>query len=314
MGRASLAPFEHRFRPGPVEQVVLISSAMNDQKRAQLEGILQCQHCGAKDSMRYEALSVRCSLCNVAVALKNGAACFYEGPLANEDEAGFQIDQFSNRGFVAGLFNQGQRLINSDYTPTNQLTAFLSATRPDEVIVELGSGHRNLLPQIINVDLFPFANVDIVSDVARVPFKDESVDAAVLDTMLEHVPEPHVVVNELHRILKPGGRAVCFAPFIFPYHAYPKHYFNISKDGLEFLFRNFSSCKVEMNVGPTAALTNLISEYFASAAPSKNQLVYTLAKGMGLAPIFLFKYLDKLWERNPESVRISSILCAQVIK
>jgi len=37
---------------------------------------------------------------------------------------------------------------------------------------------------------------------------DASIDAALLPRMLEHVPEPWRMLDELHRVLKPGGIAV----------------------------------------------------------------------------------------------------------
>jgi hypothetical protein len=39
----------------------------------------------------------------------------------------------------------------------------------------------------------------------------------------------------------------------------------MSRDGLEFLFRRFSRCTVETNMGPTTALVNLVSERPRSA-------------------------------------------------
>ena len=176
------------------------------------------------------------------------------------------------------------------------------------IVVELGSGNRRLKDNIINIDLFPFPNVDIVADITRTPFSDSVVDFAILDTVLEHVPEPHKVIEETYRILKPGGSAICIVPFIFPYHGYPKHYFNFSKDGLEFLFRDFSHCTIEMNMGPASALTNLLSEYFALWLAGSNKFWYTFFKGIGLFPIFIFKYLDKLWKPSGKAMNMASLL------
>ena len=130
----------------------------------------------------------------------------------------------------------------------------------------------------------------------------------MIDTVLEHVPEPQKVVDEIFRVLKPGGKVICLAPFIFPYHAYPKHYFNFSKDGLEHLFRAFSKRRIEMNMGPTSALINMISEYVGVAAGGDNKFLYSLGKGLALAPLFVLKYLDRLWAGSPQAKNISSVL------
>lgn len=211
---------------------------------------------------------------------------------------------------TAKIFNAGKKLVNSEYTPKDQLHHFLREMNENALGVELGSGNRRLTKDVINVDIFGFPNVNIIADAASVPFADATVDFVIIDTVLEHVPEPHRIVNEIYRILKPGGKALCITPFIFPYHGYPKHYFNFSKDGLDFLFKEFSVCRVEMHIGPTSALTNLLSEYVAVALSGESKFFYTFWKGVALLPIFLLKYLDLLWSPGGRGMRISSCLCA----
>jgi ubiquinone/menaquinone biosynthesis C-methylase UbiE len=46
----------------------------------------------------------------------------------------------------------------------------------------------------------------IQADAQRVPLPDESVDAAMLVSMLHHVEDPPAAVAEAQRILRPGGR------------------------------------------------------------------------------------------------------------
>ncbi|MGZ6125107.1 MAG: methyltransferase domain-containing protein, partial [Myxococcales bacterium] len=202
----------------------------------------------------------------------------------------------------------------SEYMPRDHVREFLRGIRAGEIVVELGSGNRRLSPRIINIDLFPFANVDFVAEAERTPIRSGSVDRVVLDTVLEHGPEPQKVVDEIFRILRPGGSVVCLAPFIFRYHAYPRHYFNVSRDGLEFLFRRFSRCTVETNMGPTTALVNLVSEYVGVAFSENNRVLYSLGKGLTLLFLFALKYLEVLWTRAPRSRNIASVLCATAEK
>lgn len=46
----------------------------------------------------------------------------------------------------------------------------------------------------------------------RIPFEDGSFDAVVSNQVLEHVPDLNVVVAELARVLKPGGRCLHLFP------------------------------------------------------------------------------------------------------
>jgi SAM-dependent methyltransferase len=257
---------------------------------------------------------VRCAGCRTPFPVVDGMPRF-TGPdhhPVHADE--FQAALMSNASLTAQAFNLGRKVISSEYMPRDHVREFLRDVRPGETVVELGSGNRRLSADVINLDLFPFANVDLVAEAERTPIRSGSVDRVVLDTVLEHVPEPQKVVDEIFRILRPGGRVVCLAPFIFPYHAYPRHYFNMSRDGLEFLFRRFSHCTVETNMGPTTAIVNLVSEYAGIALSENNRLLYSIGKGITLLLLFVLKYVDALWVRAPRSRNIASVLCATAEK
>lgn len=50
-----------------------------------------------------------------------------------------------------------------------------------------------------------------VGNASKLPFEDESFDAAVSVQVYEYIADTHQVLNEMHRILKPGGRGVIVA-------------------------------------------------------------------------------------------------------
>jgi ubiquinone/menaquinone biosynthesis C-methylase UbiE len=51
-----------------------------------------------------------------------------------------------------------------------------------------------------------------VGDLAHIGFQDEMFDVALLNEVLEHVPDDFAALQEVHRILKTGGRLVVFSP------------------------------------------------------------------------------------------------------
>jgi len=216
--------------------------------KRRIKDLIMCPHCYS--DLKWLEDSLQCPECNARFPIQNGAINFIDYSLEKTWDSEFQAEQMFNKTLTAKLYNAGKRLVNNEYKPRDHIREFMSGVRQDSIVVELGSGNRRLRSDVINVDIFPFPNVDLVADIKRTPFRDNTVEFAILDTVLEHVPEPHKVTRELHRILRPEGKVVCITPFVFPYHGYPKHYFNFSKDGLEFLFRDFSECKVEMNLGP----------------------------------------------------------------
>jgi len=52
----------------------------------------------------------------------------------------------------------------------------------------------------------------ILGDAQNLRFDDNSFDVAICSEMLEHVPDPHSVIKELHRILKQDGNLVVSIP------------------------------------------------------------------------------------------------------
>lgn len=282
-----------------------------DERRAVVRENSMCPDCRGR--LTWHADLCECTGCAKLFPFASNLPKFHDQPLPSTYDAAFQADQMWNTGIAARMYNFGKRFVNSEYMRRDHITEAVAAAPRGSVIVELGSGNRRLRDDIINIELFPFPNVDLLADVAKLPIADDAADLVIMDSLIEHVPRPHDVVAEAHRILKPGGTAICVVPFVFPYHGYPKHYCNFSKDGLEVLFGAFASRNIETNVGPTAALTNLVSEYFAVAVGGNSSLRYTIAKGVGLLPLTLFKYVDRFWSPT-RSQRLASTLCATATK
>lgn len=78
---------------------------------------------------------------------------------------------------------------------------------------------------------------DFVCDLSAIPKEDGSYDAILCTQVLEHVNNPQQVIHEFFRILKPGGKLFLTAPQGWGLHGEPYHFFNFTKYGLEYLFR-----------------------------------------------------------------------------
>lgn len=76
------------------------------------------------------------------------------------------------------------------------------------------------------------ARPDIFADGARLPVADGAVDNVTCLEVLEHVPDPALVVSEVARVLRPGGSAWLSMPFLYPVHDAPFDFQRYTAHGL----------------------------------------------------------------------------------
>jgi len=82
-----------------------------------------------------------------------------------------------------------------------------------------------------------------IHDMRIIP--DESFDVVLATEVLEHCYAPHLVVDEIRRVLKRGGACILTTRFIHPIHSDPHDYFRFTCEGLKHLFRNYSEVEVQ---------------------------------------------------------------------
>ncbi len=119
----------------------------------------------------------------------------------------------------------------------------------DELVLDLGSGNNpNNINNLVKLEIFALPNVDVVGFGENMPFKDETFNTIFSGAVLEHVSDPPAVVSNMQRILRDGGQVYIETAFLQPVHAYPNHFFNMTKQGLEELCRDFN--KLSSGVKP----------------------------------------------------------------
>ena len=99
------------------------------------------------------------------------------------------------------------------------------------------------------MDPVPDYHPDIVGDIHNMPFADNSIDAIICISVLEHVENPIKAFEEIYRVLKPGGYCFIYVPFLFYYHAekgYYADYWRFTKDTLKLLSKPFSSSEIQL--------------------------------------------------------------------
>lgn len=128
-------------------------------------------------------------------------------------------------------------------------------------VLDLGAGERKRAPHVWNLEIAPVPNTDVVADGHALPFSDASLDAVIVEAVLEHVRDPLGVVGEIERVLKPGGYVCAAVPFLQGFHGSPEDYQRWTLAGFETLLARFEKVESGNCVGPTAALHWVFREW-----------------------------------------------------
>ncbi|MDX6679261.1 MAG: hypothetical protein QOE31_3313 [Solirubrobacteraceae bacterium] len=79
-----------------------------------------------------------------------------------------------------------------------------------------------------------------------IPLPDASFDVVVLTQVLEHVRRPAVVIAEIARVLRPGGRLLATVPFVWELHEEPHDYWRFTPYALAALLEDAGLEAVEI--------------------------------------------------------------------
>jgi SAM-dependent methyltransferase len=78
--------------------------------------------------------------------------------------------------------------------------------------LDLGSSNRPISPNALTVDIDEEAKPQVVADVRKLPFHDESFDFIVASHILEHIDDTISTLREWKRVLKTGGEIGIMVP------------------------------------------------------------------------------------------------------
>jgi SAM-dependent methyltransferase/uncharacterized protein YbaR (Trm112 family) len=146
-----------------------------------------------------------------------------------------------------GSFRGGNRL-------SAELTTHLPPAAAGDVLLDLGCGDAVMGRHLAAARGFEYVGVDVYGteasalvDAHVLPFGDGAIAACCTFAVLEHVRVPHLVAQELARVLRPGGTLVGTVAFLEPLHA-GSHFHHTHLGTLEILNNaGFVDVQVEAN-------------------------------------------------------------------
>lgn len=147
-------------------------------------------------------------------------------------------------------------------------------------------------------------------EVASIP--DDSYDVILCTGLLEHVTDPQRLIDDFHRILRPGGRLIMSASAVFSFHEGPTNYFHFTPHGMHVLLREWSDVQVSGASQPFETIGILIQRISLQSRinPLAKPLVAVLAWSIRFLDVFVGRQYDSrrmLPEREIDSMLPSNV-------
>jgi SAM-dependent methyltransferase len=205
--------------------------------------------------------------------------------------------------FIHQLYRALPRPPSTNF-PTGQFTYDVYKMLPDRArVLDIGAkdsrGKRRATKTVtyIATDLTFSPELDAVADAHALPFKDSSVDAAFCVGVLLHTRRPLDVLQEMFRVLKPGGYIYISAPFVFRTALDPVDYYRFSVDGLAQICSAFEPIQTGFNRGPASSMADLLPHFFAILFSFNSNALRSILLDVFQWGLFWIKYFDIVLNR-----------------
>jgi SAM-dependent methyltransferase len=158
------------------------------------------------------------------------------------------------------LFSRVARPLSGKLTRIT-LDRFIAAHATDRRTLDIGAQNGPYgahFPRRVGLDIRPGAGVRIIGDAQALGIRDAAFEVVLCTEVLEHLPEPQKAIDEIFRVLEPGGSLLLTTRFLFPIHDAPHDYFRFTKYGLRHLLRRFEIVELREETGTVGTLAVLL--------------------------------------------------------
>ena len=245
--------------------------------------------------------------------IQNNTICFLPGNRLPVKSAGEGL--FANIQDIIKRYGQLYYIIVNLLAPIlpsleyrKKLKSLLRQYTEKHIIVNLGSGPHHIMNRkdIINIDIFAFDEVDVAADAFNLPIIDNTVDLIINIAMLEHIANPRKVMEEMARILRPGGEIICDLPFLVPFHAAPNDFYRWTISGIKELCHAFKDIEIGISGGPISGMLWAFQECVAILFSFGSKTVHDIMLMFVMVLTSPLKLLDLILVKFPYAEKISA--------
>lgn len=110
------------------------------------------------------------------------------------------------------------------------LTRKIETAKPGKKLLDVGGIKKDLRGafdissrqlDVIAINISSSKGLDVLADARQLSLRSDFFDWVVCSEVLEHVDQPSKVLQEIFRVLRPGGNLLITVPFLFRIHADP---------------------------------------------------------------------------------------------
>lgn len=229
---------------------------------ARLLPLLACPHC--QGSLVQHANVLQCQACSAQHSIKSGVPVLLPKGVQDPGAANLSEEDRVSRH------------------PYGQRAEEIIQQHANGLVLDLGAGGKlDRRRNVVQIDIFRYPAVDVVSSADCLPFADNTFDAIISQAVFEHLQYPELAVREIRRVLKPGGLVKVDTAFLQPEHGYPYHFYNTTETGLLHWFRDFDIqwSGVEPHQHPKWALHWFLGVYLNYVGKEQEKVLRSLPVG-----------------------------------
>jgi SAM-dependent methyltransferase len=151
--------------------------------------------------------------------------------------------------------------------------------------------------QYIAADLCYSQGIDLLADAHALPLETGSIDAVFCVSVLMYCRNPFRVVDEIFRVLKPGGLIYLSTAFVYRVAPDPDDYCRFSATGLIHLCESFEPIQTGFNRGPASTMADLLPHFLALLFSFNSKALRSVLLDLFQWGLFWIKYFDAFLNR-----------------